>query len=828
MKREIIIISLLTVMLVMACGGGESGSGGKTGNSGVSSMNSESGSRDEVAGGGGSSRSRKSSGGEKPVTVRSEGAETVDFRVLPFRLDEVRLLDGPFGHAMELNAKVLLNYEPDRLLARFRSEAGLEPRAEHYGGWEAETLAGHSLGHYLSALSMMYLATGQAEFLDRVNYIVSELKVCQDADGSGYIGASPGAKKIFEEQVSNGVIRSAGFDLNGIWAPFYTQHKIMAGLRDAYRMCGNETALGIAEGFADWIYTVVDDLSPEQVETMLHCEYGGMLEVLADLYADTGKEKYLEMSRIFQDRFILEPLSRGEDILPGKHGNTNIPKLIGLARRYELTGDTTDRNSAEFFWETVVKHHSYVTGGHGNDEYFGEPDKLRNRLGDGTTESCNVYNMLKLTGHLFGWSASAEAADFYERALFNHILASQHPETGRVVYNLSLDMGGYKDFQDPEWFTCCIGTGMENHAKYGGSIYYHNNSELYVAQYIASELHWKEKGIKLTQTTRYPEEQGTSLEIIAEKPVDLTIYIRYPSWAKDGIEVIVNGKKKRVRQEPGSFIPVTRKWKNGDMIVVRLPFRLRLEAMPDDSLRVALFNGPVVLAGELGPVKDSAALDPLYVPVIMTTERNPVAWTLPVEGKANTFRLDSVGRPRDVQLKPFYATCDARYSIFWDMFSEEAWREREAEYTAQLEYKKRLEAVTVDFFQPGEMQPERDHNFKGERTNPGRFRERPHRETRSGWFSVSMKVDPNAANSVVAEYWGGFPGAKTFDIMVDGKVIASENISNKNDGAFIFREYPVPVELTGGRKSITLRIEAKPGNMAGPVFGLRTVRSGVK
>ena len=760
----------------------------------------------------------------EPGTIKTGERDVIEFRVLPFALTDVRLLDGPFKHATDLNVSVLLKYEPDRLLSKFRSEAGLEPKAEPYGGWEGETLAGHSLGHYLSALSMMYLTTGNPEFLNRVNYMVSELKVCQDAGVSGYIGACPGARKIFEEEVSKGVIRSQGFDLNGLWAPFYTQHKILAGLRDAYRLCDNTTALEVSQRFADWIYTVVDDLTPEQIEDMLHCEYGGMLEVLTDLYADTGKDKYLNMSRIFQDKFILEPLSRGEDILPGKHGNTNIPKLIGLARRYELTGDTLDRKTAEFFWNTVVKHHSYVTGGHGNDEYFGEADKLRNRLGDGTTETCNVYNMLKLSDHLFEWSASPEAADFYERALFNHILASQHPGNGRVVYNLSLDMGGYKDFQDPEWFTCCIGTGMENHAKYGGSIYFHNDRELYVSQFIASELTWKEKGLKVTQVTQYPDEQGTALEIATDTPVKLTINIRYPSWAANGIEIEVNGRKEQIKNDPGSFIPLTRRWKNGDRIEVKIPFELRLESMPDDSLRVAVFYGPVVLAGELGPVEDPSALEPLYVPVLMTTDRKPADWIIPVENGINTFMTDSTGRPGDVQLKPFYRTYDVRYSIFWDMFSEEAWKAREAEYMAQLEYRKKLEAITVDFFQPGEMQPERDHNFKGERTNPGRFRERPHRETRSGWFSVTLKVNPNTANSIVAEYWGGFPGAKTFDIIVDGKVIATENISNKNDGKFIFIEYPIPVELTRGRSRITVRLEARPKNMAGPVFGLRTVR----
>jgi DUF1680 family protein len=381
--------------------------------------------------------------------IRTNGADVVSFRALPFPLTDVKLLEGPFLHATELDVKILLSYEPDRLLSKFYSEAGLKPKAEHYGGWEDETIAGHSLGHYLSACSMMYQTTGDTRFLQRVNYIVDELKKLQDADGQGYIGAFPNGKKILTEEVAKGNIRSQGFDLNGIWVPFYTQHKMMAGLRDAYRLCGNTLALDVEKRFADWLEGIVSGLNDEQVQKMLRCEHGGIAETLADLYSDTKDDRYLKMSGIFYQKAILDPLKAGEDVLPGKHCNTNIPKLIGLARIYELTGDTTDKKAAEFFWNTVVNHHSYVTGGNGNNEYFGPADKLRDRLGEGTTESCNVYNMLKLTEHLFEWDASAQTADFYERALFNHILSTQNPENGNVTYNLSLDMGGFKDFQDP-------------------------------------------------------------------------------------------------------------------------------------------------------------------------------------------------------------------------------------------------------------------------------------------------------------------------------------------------------------------------------------------
>jgi hypothetical protein len=615
--------------------------------------------------------------------IKSSGIDVISFRALPFELSDVRLLDGPFLHATELDENTLLNYEPDRLLSKFYSETGLKPKAEHYMGWENETIAGHILGHYLSACSMMYRTTGDKRFLDRVNYIVDELKKLQDTDGQGYIGAFPNGKKILTEEVAKGNIRSKGFDLNGIWVPFYTEHKMMAGLRDAYRQCGNKVALEVEKRFADWLEGIVSRLNEEQVQNMLRCEHGGIAETLADLYADTKDERYLKMSKIFYQKAILDPLKAGIDVLPGKHCNTNIPKLIGLSRIYELTGDTTDKKAAEFFWKTVVNHHSYVTGGNGNKEYFGPEDRFRDRLGPETTESCNVYNMLKLTEHIFEWDASVKAADFYERALFNHILSTLNPENGRVTYNLSLEMGGYKVFQDPFEFTCCIGTGMENHSKYGRNIFYHNDNELFVFQYIASVLTWKEKGLIITQNTKYPEEQGTTLEFKCETPVKLTVQVRYPAWARDGMAVRINGKNKYVYQKPGSFVTVEGTWKTGDKIEVNIPFSLRLEPMPDDSDRVAIMYGPLVLASDLGPVKDSISKDVMYVPVLITGDRNPSDWMKPIEGKPNTFITVNVGKPRDVIMKPFYSTYDRRYSVYWDLFSEAAWNAKQAEYRAE-------------------------------------------------------------------------------------------------------------------------------------------------
>ena len=759
-----------------------------------------------------------------PVGSVQGNKEAVPFRVRTFGLDEVKILDGPFKHAMELDKKVLLNYEPDRMLSKFYTEAGLTPKAEHYHGWEDGTISGHTLGHYLSACALMYKSTGDDRFLDRVNYIVDELAIVQDANKNGFIGAFPDGKRIMEQEVAKGDIRSQGFDLNGIWVPWYTIHKDMAGLRDAYNLCGNQKALEVERKLGEWTGMIISNLSDEQMQMMMRCEQGGIMEVLADLSADTGDKKYMDYAKRFHHKVILDSLAAGVDILPGKHGNTNIPKLIGLARRYELTGDTTNRKTAEFFWDRVVNHHSYVTGGHGNNEYFGKPDQLRNRLSQGTSETCNVYNMLKLTGHLFEWNAAPAEADFYERALFNHILSSQHPESGRVIYNLALKMGGYKEYQEYEDFTCCVGTGMEIHAKYGENIYYANDQELFVAQYIASELNWADKGLKLTQRTGFPQEQATTLDFGCKEPIRLNLQIRYPYWAKNGIIVKVNGRKVKVNTLPSSFVSVYRTWKDGDQVEISFPFSLRLEPMPDDTNRVAIMYGPLVLAGELGRIDNPDASSPMFVPVIMSESRNPADWLTPVAGKANTFMMNGVGKPKDVELMPFYAIHDIRHTIFWDIFTQDTWDKRQEEYKNEMIRKAAIETRTIDFVQPGEMQPERDHNFKGEKTTPGEFQDRKNREARSGWFSFDMKVVPDQPNLLHVEYWGGFPGSKTFNILVNDEVIATENISNIKDGQWIDIEYPIAQTLTNGKSKVTVKFNAFYGHMAGPVFGVRTLK----
>ncbi|MBP7507318.1 MAG: glycoside hydrolase family 127 protein [Prolixibacteraceae bacterium] len=750
---------------------------------------------------------------------------TLEMKVYPFSLDQVKLLDGPFKHATDLNEKILLSYIPDRFLARFRTESGLKAKAPAYEGWEKETIAGHSLGHYLSACSQMYLTTGNVEFKNRVTYIVDELKECQDAVGNGYIGASPGAMKIFENEISKGIIKSSGFDLNGLWAPLYTQHKILAGLTDAYKNTGNNKALGVAAKFAEWIDNCFSGLDDNQIQDILNCEFGGINESLLDLYSYTRDDKYLSLAQKLHHKSVIDPITEGKDILAGKHANTQIPKFIGMARLFELTSDNKSDEAAKNFWNMVVYHHSYVTGGNCNHEYFGKPDSLRDRLSQNTTETCNVYNMLKLTEHLFMWKPSAEYADFYEKALFNHILSSQNHENGHVIYNLSLDMGGYKVYEDTESFTCCVGTGMENHSKYNGNIYYHNNEELYVSQYIASELNWKDKDLVLKQSTHYPYEQGTSLLFQCKKPIDLVLNVRYPDWAKKGISIKINDENFITNEQPGSFIKINKKWNNGDLVSISMPFSLRSVPMPDDSNRIALMYGPLVLAGDLGPEDDEHAYEPFYVPVLMINGKDSLNWMKETDSDKLYFKTEKVGNPRDIDFKPFFEISGRRYSVYFDLFTKERWNQYQIEYRDELVEKKRLEERTIDFFQPGEMQPERDHSFKIEKGWIEYLKDKKGRMAdRGGSFSFEMKILKDKPVGLWLEFWGGYTGSKTFDILVDGNIISTENITERAPGKFIHLEYSIPGDITKGKSYINVQLIPREGHRAGPLFGARTLK----
>lgn len=745
----------------------------------------------------------------------------------PFDLKEVRLLDGPFKEAMEADARYLLEIQPDRLLADFRAHAGLTPKGEKYGGWESSGLAGHTLGHYLSALSMEYAATDDQRYLDRVNYIVGELALCQAARKSGYIGAIPGEDSLWM-QVAAGKIRSRGFDLNGGWSPWYTVHKIMSGLLDAWLYCGNRQALETEEKMADWTGATINGLSDSLLQKMLYCEYGGMNEVLANTYALTGDAKYLQLSYKFHDRRILDSLSMGFDILPGKHSNTQIPKVIGCARRYELTGEEKDRKIAEFFWSAVVGGHTYATGGNSNYEYLGPANKLNDFLTDNTTETCNTYNMLKLTRHLFAWHPSAALMDYYERGLYNHILASQNHTDGMLCYFVPLRMGTRKEYSDSfNTFTCCVGSGMENHVKYGESIYYQGkDGSLFVNLFISSVLNWKEKGIRIEQRSSLPAGDSVSLTVAMHQPALFTIRIRKPYWAEQDVVIRVNGHlEKDVRVGEDGYLVLRRTWKDKDRIEIRLPESVHTQPMPDNPNRVAVFYGPVLLAGLFGNTEP----DPLKgVPVFVTQEADPNKWLQRQEGQSLVFRTTGIGQPQDVRMIPFNRTENEYYSVYWDLFTPASWAVQQQRYEEEKRKRQELEDRTIDRLRLGEMQPERDHAFTGNNLNTGEEHGQKWRSTEEGGdFSFTMKVDSTNGNALLCSYWGSDNRGRTFEIRVDGQTIATQDLNSFKESKFYEISYPVPTELVRGRQTVTVQFKAKSAHTTvGPVFGtIRMVRT---
>src|SRR4051812_43596221 len=451
----------------------------------------------------------------------------------PVPLANVRLTGGPLKHAQDITGAYLLSLEPDRMMAFYRVRAGLAQKAQPYEGWDGggRNLTGHIAGHHLSAVSLMYVATGDPAFKTRADYLVRELKEVQDKNGDGYVGALEKLREAFGA-LSKGDIRSGGFDLNGLWSPWYTLHKTFAGLRDAYRYTGNKTALGVETKYAAWAEGVLAPLSTEQVQKMLLTEHGGMNEVLADLFADTGDKRWLDLSNRFEHHAFTDSLKRHQDNLNGKHGNCQIPKLIGSAARYGYVGDPEDILAASFFWDRVTQHHSYATGGHGLSEYFGPPDQLSHRVDGRACESCNVYNMLKLTRRLFSFRPDPFYADFQERALFNHALASIDPSDGTTSYMVPVGRGVQQEYQDMQKdFTCCVGTGMENHALHGYGIYYESPDTVWVTQFVPSEAQLSLGKLRIAQETSFPDGDAGTLTLSLPSPKEFTLAVRRPYWA---------------------------------------------------------------------------------------------------------------------------------------------------------------------------------------------------------------------------------------------------------------------------------------------------------
>lgn len=765
-----------------------------------------------------------------------------------FSLNDVKVTGGIFKHAQDLNIEVLLKYDVDRLLAGYRKEAGLPAKAKIYPNWEG--LDGHVAGHYLTALAMNYASTGNPECKKRMDYMITELKACMDANGklnpdwaAGYVGAVPDGKALWPKIKAGDIAPIWKY-----WVPWYNVHKMYAGLRDTWMYGGSAEARKLFLDFCDWAVNITSGLSDAQMESMLGNEHGGMNEVLADAYQMTNDMKYLTAAKRFSHREFLEPLSKGIDNLDNKHANTQVPKAVGFERVGELSNDAQYRRAGAFFWETVTGNRSLAFGGNSRREFFPSVPFYREYISDVEgPESCNTYNMLKLSQGLFRLSPDAKYMDFYERALYNHILSTQHPQHGGYVYFTPARPRHYRVYSAPnEAMWCCVGSGMENHGKYGEQIYTHGKDSLFLNLFIASELNWKQKGMKLTQETLFPDEARTKLSVTSGT-AKFTLMVRYPSWVKAGaLKILVNGKQVPYQQKPSSYIAMNRLWKKGDVVMIDLPMHTTIEHMPNVPEYVAIMHGPVLLGAKTGTqnirgliaddgrwshIAHGEKLPVNQAPVLVSDRINDISQKLvPVKDKPLQFRFANnlnVVNASNLVLEPFFRIHDARYMMYWMALTPVQYNNYMDSIAHAEKEKLELEKRTVDFVAPGEQQPEVDHQMQSERSRKGNAHNQAFREAAAdGYFSYSLATNKETDLALRIRYWGAENGNRTFDIYIDDQKLVTENLKDKwsrPDMAEV--EYAIPANMLTGKTYVRVKFQATAPNTAGPVYYIRLVRT---
>lgn len=765
------------------------------------------------------------------VPYMPKAAQIKPVKAYPFVAGEVKLLDGPFKVSQDADARNLLGLDVERLLSPFITASGGTEKAPPYPGWETRLLPGVALSFYMSGASRMYLLTGDKEIRDRLDYILKTLEECQKRN-DGYLLGTVGGRHVLARVEKEGNFPGFGFWGRGEATPYYALEKLMSGLRDVYRLCHDPRALRISIGIGNWLEQHMSHISDEVLQQLMRIEYGGMNWVLADLYADTGDERFLALSRRWHDQITVAPMTRGEDVLDGVHANMQFPKFSGLAARYPYSGDPGDLFGARFFWESVVNHRTYVTGGNSESEYFGPRNQLRRRLTPFTEENCNEYNMLRLTSLLAQIDPKVEYADYCERTLFNHLLAAQDTTTGRLCYFTPLISGTTKYFQTIENFSCCTASGLDSYARPAEYIYSHAGPTVYVNQFIASEVRYEERGIVLRQETAFPNGNVTTLTVQCNREAELDLRIRNPYWADNQVSLALNGKVQPIAATDDGYFQLRRVWTDGDVVEVKFQMRVRTESMPDDPDTVALFLGPVLLAANLGVEEADELAEKHENPALVVNGLPPGEWLRPA-GTPLTF-VTAVARPRQLELTPFFLKKTGHYSVYWQRMSESQWQQRLAEHQKRKDAEAALEAVTVDKVRAGDSEAEARHNLSGTSTTgkggPQILGELSWRSSGGGGFGYEMAVDGLAANSLFCRFMGRLAYDEwSCRITIDGSPI--QTLERKKDDSYPVAPwhatYRIPDELTRGKSSVKVRFEPLvPEKMKMPrLIELRTVRA---
>ena len=739
-------------------------------------------------------------------------------RTLPVASRYVSLKPSPFADAMAANRRYLLSLDADRLLHNFYASAGLPAPAPIYGGWESESIAGHTMGHWLSAMSLMIANSSDPELTAKLDSALGAMQRIQTAEGDGYVGGMtvmrdgkyvPG--KIIFEELRRGDIRTT-WELNGAWVPIYALHKIVAGLIDAHQLAGRKAALPIAIGVAGYFATIVEALSDDQVQQILSVEHGGILESYAELYALTGNPRWLSVAKRLRHHAVVDPLFRGEDKLAGLHANTQIPKVIGLARLYEVGGDAQDADAARFFHRTVLTRHSYVIGGNSEREHFGQPDHQGEQLTTATCEACNSYNMLKLTRHLYSWSPSASWFDYYERTQINHMLAHQRPDTGQFVYFMPMEGGAKRDYSTPEnSFWCCVGSGMESHAKHADSIYWHDQSTVFVNLFVPSTLDMP-GGMKMDLDTRYPQDGAVTLTVARAPRRASMIAIRRPAWAQ-GATIALNDTPLTLEPQDG-YWRIDRRWRAGDRIILSIPMTLRSEALSGARDTYAYMSGPLVLAADLAPA-DKRFDGP--APALLVKGDTNAALTALSDRPHHYRATDVLGQQHDIV--PFYPLYDRRTAVYFRTFTPQSWAAGRQDYMAAETTRADLARRTIDIFHIGEMQPERDHALTATAGAGGEFYGKKNRSLPQGaqmQFTIQRRPGPAMLQIT---YWGNDTN-REMAIAVDGQDIAIERREKRSQNEWVVVDYPLK-PTNDARSTVTLT--ARKGNST--IYGVRSIEA---
>lgn len=762
-----------------------------------------------------------------------------------FPLSQITLLEGPLKHARDLNIETLLKYDCDRLIAPYRKEAGLTPKAKCYPNWDG--LDGHVGGHYLTAMAIN-AATGNEECRKRMEYIISEIAECAEANcknhpqwGVGYMGGMPNSQNIWNS------FKDGDFRIySGSWAPFYNLHKMYAGLRDAWLYCGNEQAKTLFLQFCNWVIHITSGLSDEQMEQMLGNEHGGMNEVLADAYAITHEQKYLDCAKRFSHKRLLTPMSQRQDCLDNMHANTQVPKAIGFERIAELSGNEDFHVASSFFWDIVTGERSLAFGGNSRREHFPAKNACMDFINDiDGPESCNTNNMLKLTEDLHRRNPEARYADYYELATFNHILSTQHPEHGGYVYFTPARPRHYRNYSAPnEAMWCCVGTGMENHGKYGQFIYTHAGDALFVNLYTASQLDWKECGITLRQETAFPYSENSTITI-AEGKGTFNLMVRYPGWVHPGeFKVSVNGKPVDIITGPSSYVSINRKWKKGDVVSIHFPMHSSLRYLPNEPQYVALMHGPILLGMKTGTesmvslIADDSRFgqyaggpkQPIdKAPILINNDIASIPSQLtPVPGKPLHFTLSThMENKIEGEFQPFFEIHDSRYMMYWLALTEGSYKQYIDNIAKQEQERQALEASTVDKVQPGEQQPETDHKMETDESYTGNTNNVFYRDARNGhYFSYLMQTDGLTDLKLRLKYWGvGEWKSHEFDIYIDDVLLCSINNTGKyRISEFKAETYDIPASLLQNKKQVRVKFVAKPDKQIGEIYEVRLIK----